>query len=85
MPTVLFLKGWRFYFYSNERDEPPHIHVAKADAEGKFWLDADSYDVRAAFTYGMGPADHRFIRKTLFEHFDELLEAWNDVHGGLDS
>jgi hypothetical protein len=50
MPTVLFLKGWRFYFYSNERDEPPHIHVAKADAEGKFWLDADSYDVRAAFT-----------------------------------
>ncbi|NBC29761.1 MAG: DUF4160 domain-containing protein [Spirochaetes bacterium] len=45
MPTVLFLKGWRFYFYSNKRDEPPHIHVSKADAEGKVWLDPASKDM----------------------------------------
>jgi hypothetical protein len=27
MPTVFTKEGFRFHFYSNERNEPPHIHV----------------------------------------------------------
>jgi len=39
MPTVLRIGRYRFAFYSNEGNEPPHIH-AKADRdEAKFWLD----------------------------------------------
>jgi len=38
MPTILRKDGFRFYFYSNENDEPAHIHVEKGDAEGKIWL-----------------------------------------------
>jgi len=76
------LKGWRFFFYSNEGNEPPHIHVSKAEAEGKFWLDQERYDVPSAFTHNISQADLRFIRKTLLDHFDEFLEAWNDVQGG---
>jgi hypothetical protein len=30
---------FRFYFFSNEREEPAHIHVKAAEAEAKFWLD----------------------------------------------
>ncbi|MGQ9799786.1 MAG: DUF4160 domain-containing protein [Ignavibacterium sp.] len=26
MPTILFINGWRFFFYSNEMNEPIHIH-----------------------------------------------------------
>ncbi|MDA3947725.1 MAG: DUF4160 domain-containing protein [Spirochaeta sp.] len=81
MPTILFLKGWRFFFYTNEGNEPPHIHVAKADAEGKFWLDSECYDVPAAFAHNISPADLRFIRRTLLDHFDEFLESWKDVQG----
>ena len=40
MPTVLFINGIRFFFYSNENDEPIHIHVKKGDAEGKIWLES---------------------------------------------
>ncbi len=36
MPTVLLILGWRFYFFSNENNEPIHIHVSKAEMEGKF-------------------------------------------------
>jgi hypothetical protein len=36
MPTVMLLNGWKFFFYSNENDEPPHIHCKKADQEAKF-------------------------------------------------
>jgi len=31
----VFYKGIRFYFYSNENNEPPLIHVSKGD---KIWL-----------------------------------------------
>lgn len=39
MPVVLRIKGYRFYFFSNENAEPKHIHVTKADANGKIWLE----------------------------------------------
>jgi len=38
MPTVLRWEGFRFYFYSHEPNEPPHIHVDGGGASAKFWL-----------------------------------------------
>jgi hypothetical protein len=38
MPTVLRWDGYRFYFFSNERNEPPHMHVDKGGRSAKFWL-----------------------------------------------
>ena len=35
MPTLLNEKGFRLFFYSNENNEPCHIHIEKGDAEGK--------------------------------------------------
>ncbi len=31
MPTVLLINGYRFFFFSNEGNEPRHIHVEKGD------------------------------------------------------
>jgi len=39
MPTVLRVRRYRFYFFSNEGEEPPHIHVKAAEDQAKFWLD----------------------------------------------
>jgi len=38
MPTVMKIGSFRFHFYSDEGNEPPHIHVATPDGECKFWL-----------------------------------------------
>ena len=38
MPTILRVDGHRFFFFSNESGEPPHIHVETADNYAKFWL-----------------------------------------------
>jgi Domain of unknown function (DUF4160) len=38
MPTILYIRGWRLFFYTNERNEPPHIHARKGDVECKYWL-----------------------------------------------
>lgn len=39
MPTVLRVGRYRFYFFSNEGQEPPHIHVKANSDQAKFWLD----------------------------------------------
>jgi hypothetical protein len=35
MPTVRVIGPYRFYFYSHEPNEPPHIHVDKGRLFGK--------------------------------------------------
>lgn len=39
MPTVLRSGPYRFYFYSHEPNEPPHIHIDREDFSAKFWLE----------------------------------------------
>ena len=78
MPTILMLNGWRFFFYANENNEPPHVHCKKGSQEAKFWLRADMFDVSIAFSFDLSPANERFLRKVIFEHFDYLLQQWYD-------
>jgi hypothetical protein len=82
MPTVMLLNGWRFFFYSNESNEPPHIHSMKGDKEAKYWLHSDSFDIEEAFGYRLSPADRRFLRQTIFTHFDYIMHEWNSFTGG---
>ena len=49
MPTILRWGPYRAFFYSNERGEPPHIHVRAGDFEAKFWLHDLSVAVNAGF------------------------------------
>ncbi len=38
MPTVMRIGAFRFYFYSHEPNEPPHIHIDRGEATIKVWL-----------------------------------------------
>jgi molybdopterin-dependent oxidoreductase alpha subunit len=53
MPTVLTSGPYRFFFYANDRTEPPHVHVERDENRAKFWLDP----VRVADSVGFGRAD----------------------------
>ena len=74
MPTVLRLFGWRFHFYSDEGAEPPHIHVATADGECKFWLSP----VRLARAETVKPAEMRRIEAVVVERESFFLEKWHE-------
>ena len=39
MPTVMRIGLHRFFFFSGDGGEPPHVHVETGDNEAKFWLD----------------------------------------------
>ena len=73
MPTVLFIDGFIFFFYSSEGSEPPHIHVEKAGAKAKWWLVPE---VRAAYVIGMKKRDFRRMTELVHEHQHTFIEAW---------
>ena len=77
MPTILMLHGWRLYFYSNEGNEPIHIHCQKGDAETKYWIDIDNFEIIEAHSYNLNQGDKKTIRKIIFQHFDCIIEEWN--------
>jgi hypothetical protein len=77
MPTILYVMGWRFFFYANERDEPIHIHCKKGEKECKYWLDIRDFDVAEAFSYNMNNSDKRQVKKIVFEYFEFIEVEWN--------
>jgi hypothetical protein len=80
MPTVLRIGRFRFFFFSNESQEPAYIHVKAGDDEAKFWL----FPVHLAANYGFNGRELSRIQRTIEEHRDELLEAWNEHFGAED-
>jgi hypothetical protein len=77
MPTVLYIYGWRLFFYSNENKEPIHIHAEKGDMECKFWILVEEVEIKEAFGHNITPAANREIKKIIYQHFDLIVESWN--------
>ncbi|MDZ7721994.1 MAG: DUF4160 domain-containing protein [candidate division KSB1 bacterium] len=76
MPTVLRIGPFRFHFYSDESEEPPHIHVATPDGECKFWLNP----VRLARNKGVPQYVINSIEKIVFEKNEFLQEKYHEFH-----
>ncbi len=77
MPTVLKIGPYRFFFYSSDGDEPPHIHVERDDKIAKYWLDL----VRLQYSGGFNRTDINKVHKIINIHKQEFLEAWFDYFG----
>ena len=74
MPTVLRIGPYRFYFYSHESNEPPHIHIDRDNQTCKFWLEP----VALARNLGFSPKELRAIEALVIEHTQQILEAWHE-------
>ena len=80
MPALLRIRGYRFFFYSLEDREPPHIHVAQGGRYAKFWLDP----VRLASNRGFRSHELTVIRELVLEHRNLSLEKWNAYFSGQE-
>ena len=74
MPTVLRVRGYRFFFFSLEGHEPPHIHVEQAEKFAKFWLNP----VALAKSRGFRSGELSEIQRIVEENRDTLLERWDE-------
>ncbi|HBR57182.1 MAG TPA: DUF4160 domain-containing protein [Blastocatellia bacterium] len=77
MPTVLRHLGYRFYFYSHEPNEPPHVHIDRDNLSAKFWLDI----VSLSRNRGFGARELRQLEGIVRDHRILLLEAWDEYFG----
>lgn len=77
MPTVLRIGPYRFYFYSHEPNEPPHVHVDRGTLSMKAWLDP----VGLARSHGFRGHEINGILEQIQANRDTLLEAWHEHFG----
>ncbi|MGL4498016.1 MAG: DUF4160 domain-containing protein [Planktothrix sp.] len=72
MPTVLRFEAYRFYFYSHEPNEPPHIHIDRDNLSAKFWLSP----ICLAKNIGFNAKELRKIESLVELNQQKFLEAW---------
>ena len=77
MPTILRNGADRFYFFSNENDEPPHIHVDRGSLSAKFWL----HPVRLAANHGFNARDLGRLIRIVEMHEAMFLDRWHGYFG----
>jgi hypothetical protein len=75
VPTVLIVDGFRFFFYSNENNEPPHIHIDKAEASGKVWL-VPAIDI--VYMYGFSNSEQKEILKIINLNSETFIKKWHE-------
>jgi hypothetical protein len=78
MPTVFNCKGYKFFFYSNEGFEPPHIHVRLQNSEAKFWMPG----CQLVWDYNFNAKELREILNILEENKSFIMEKWNEHFNG---
>ncbi len=75
MPKVLEINGYKFSFYSNENQEPAHIHINKGTGNAKYWLEPEMVE---EYAYGFKLKERRDIKNYIREHFEFLLKKWHE-------
>ena len=74
MPTIDNIGPYRFYFYSSDANEPPHIHVKREKFTAKFWL----HPIRLQKSKGFSGYDLRKIQKLIEQNKEIFKEKWNE-------
>ena len=72
VPTILRVGRYRFSFFSNESQEPPHVHIKAGADLAKFWVDP----IGLASNYGFDVHEQNEIHEIIEQHQHELVEAW---------
>ena len=76
MPTILKIGSNRFHFYSNENQEPPHIHVRTPNGECKFWLN----NIQLAKNIGIPVHKLHEIEKLVYKNKEFLMEKYYEFY-----
>jgi Domain of unknown function (DUF4160) len=75
MPTLLRIRGFKVFFFSEEGSEPVHVHVRRGDGVAKFWLEP----VKLVFNDGFKKQELLAIVKILEKHEKELIRKWHEI------
>ena len=77
MPTVLYIRSYRFYFFALDCAEPRHVHVSKSGHYDKYWLQP----VEQSYNHRFTRSETREIDRLIEENLQLLLDTWNKFRG----
>ena len=77
VPTVHREGPYRFYFTSHDAPEPPHVHIDRAGATAKFWLDP----VALARSIGFGARELNDLQEIVNTNADTFRFRWREFFG----
>lgn len=72
MPTILRIGPYRFYFYSHEPNEPPHVHVDRGGYSAKFWVKK----VSLAGNLGFSKKELNELHDLVNKYQKQFLDQW---------
>lgn len=73
MPTIMYLFGLRFYFYSEEH-LPIHVHVQNGDGKAK--INVETLEVME--NKGIKPADLKKSVEAVKTYQTDIKKAWRE-------
>jgi hypothetical protein len=73
MPAIKIPGPYIIKFYSNENDEPAHVHVKRERKLAKFWIGP----VHLESSRGFALHELQKIENLIKEHEHEIEAAWN--------
>ena len=74
MPTILRKGKYRFFFFSNEGGEPPHVHVESGDCYAKYWLKP----VILAQSIGYNSVELNALHKLVEANEEVFFSRWHE-------
>ena len=74
MPSLGRIGPFRFFFYSNEGAEPPHVHAQQERKIAKFWL----VPVALASTGRFSASELRSNERIVLENREQFLKEWHE-------
>ena len=84
MQILFELYGYKIFFWSNENNEPVHVHVAKGKQSAnatKIWLPQENNPVVAHNKSRIPQKELTRILKSVAQNRDTIIARWYDYFG----
>ena len=79
--------GYKIYFWSNENDEPIHVHISKGNPTSnstKIWLTKSGGTIVANNKSNIPMNDLKKILKVINDNYFLILAKWKDYFEGQE-
>ncbi|MCH3905518.1 MAG: DUF4160 domain-containing protein [Lactobacillus sp.] len=80
MPSLFSTFGYQIYFWSNENNEPIHVHVSKGKPSQhatKFWLTRNGGCVLASNGSKISSKDLNKLTDVITAQYDYICQSWS--------
>lgn len=82
MPSIFELYGYKIYFWSNENNEPIHVHVSKGQPTAnstKIWITKNGGCVISNNNSQISMKDLNNIMKTISSNYFYVVAKWKET------